>query len=188
MATERADARRNRARLLDAARDVFRQGGATVQLADVARAAGVGVGTVHRHFPTREALLETLAREHFADLIEIAGRAATIEDPFEAVGLLLRGLLDAQLGQHGMAAVLTAAVDVEAATTEAKVRLDAAVAVVLARAQQTHRVRPEVSAADLRRLVAGVELAQDRRDPAARDHAYLQLTIILDGLRSGVGG
>jgi hypothetical protein len=80
--------------------------------------------------------------------------------------------------------VLTAAVDVEPATTEAKARLDAAVAVVLARAQQAHRVRPEVSAADLRRLVGGVELAQDRRDPAARDHAYLQLTIILDGLRA----
>ena len=184
MATERSDARRNRARLLDVARDVFRQGGATVQLADVARAAGVGVNTVHRHFPTREALLETLAREHFADLVAIAGRAAAIEDPFEAVGLLLRGLLDAQLGQHGMASVLTAAVDVEPATTQAKEQLDAAVAVVLARAQQAHRVRPDVAAADLRRLIGGIELAQDRRDPAARDHAYRQLTIILDGLRA----
>ena len=184
MAGERADARRNRARLLDVARDVFRQGGATVQLADVARAAGVGVGTVHRHFPTRDALLETLAREHFADLVEIAERAAAVEDPFEAVALLLRGLLEAQLGQHGMSTVLTAAVDVEPATTEAKAKLDAAVAVVLARAQQAHRVRPEVSAADLRRLIGGIELAQDRRDPAARDHAYLQLTIILAGLRA----
>jgi len=184
MATERSDARRNRARLLDAARDVFRQGGATVQLADVARAAGVGVGTVHRHFPTREALLETLAREHVADLVEIAGRAASVEDPFEAVGLLLRGLLDAQLGQHGMASVLTAAVDVEPATTQAKDRLDAAVAVVLTRAQQAHRVRADVGAADLRRLIGGIELAQDRRDPAARDHAYRALTIILDGLRA----
>jgi AcrR family transcriptional regulator len=188
MATERADARRNRARLLDAARDVFRQGGATVQLADVARAAGVSVGTVHRHFPTREALVETLAREHFAELIEVAVRAAAVEDPFEAVGLLLRGLLDAQLGQHGTASVLTAVVDVEPATSEAKARLDAAVAVVLTRAQAARRVRPEISAADLRRLVAGVELAQDRRDPNARNHAYLQLTVILDGLRGGVGG
>jgi AcrR family transcriptional regulator len=184
MVTERADARRNRARLLDAARDVFRAGGGTVQLADVARAAGVSVGTVHRHFPTREALIETLAREHFAGLVEIAGRAASIEDPFEAVGLLLRGLLDAQLGQHGMATVLTAAVDVEPATTQAKARLDDAVAVVLARAQEAHRVRADVAAADLRRLIGGIELAQDRRDPAARDHAYLQLTVILDGLRA----
>ena len=183
MATERADARRNRARLLDAARDVFRQGGATVQLADVARAAGVGVGTVHRHFPTREALLETLAREHFAELIDIAGRAATVEDPFEAVGLMLRGLLDAQAGQHGMATVLTAAVDAEPATTAAKAELDAAVAVVLARAQAAQRVRPEVSAADLRRLIGGIDLTRDRRDPAAREHAYRQLTIVLDGLR-----
>src|SRR3978361_951660 len=94
VARERADARRNRDRLLDAARDAFRRGPETVQLADVARAAGVGVSSVHRHFPTREALLETLAREHFAELIEIATRAATVDDPFEAVGVLLRGLLD----------------------------------------------------------------------------------------------
>jgi len=183
MATERADARRNRARLVDAARAVFRQGGATVQLADVARAAGVGVATVHRHFPTREALLETLAREHFAELIEIAGRADANADPFEAVAELVRGLLDAELGQHAMATVLTASVDVEPATTQARARLDAAVAAVLGRAQQAQRVRPEVSASDLRRLVGGIVLAQDHRDPAARDHAHRQLVIILDGLR-----
>jgi AcrR family transcriptional regulator len=175
---------RTRARLLNVARDVFRPGGATVQLADVARASGVGVGTVHRHFPTREALLETLAREHFAELIEIAARAEAVEDPFEAVGLLLCGLLGAQLGQHGMSTILTAAVNADPATMETKAKLDEAVAVVLARAQQTHCVRQEASAADLRRLVGGVELAQDRRDPAARDHAHRQLTIVLDGLRA----
>src|SRR4051794_9349067 len=146
MATERADARRNRARLLDAARDVFRQGGATVQLADVARAAGGSASTVHRLFPTREALLETLARGHFAALIQVARRAGAAADPFVAVGRLLRGLLGAELGRPGMAAVLTAAVDVEPATTAAKARLDAAIAAVLTRAQQAGRVRPGVSA------------------------------------------
>jgi AcrR family transcriptional regulator len=184
VARERADARRNRDRLLDAARDAFRRGGVTVQLADVARAAGVGVSSVHRHFPTREALIETLAREHFAELMRIAVRAAADPDPFAAVALMLRELLNAQFGLHGMSGVLTAAVDAQPETTQAKARLDLAIGAVLARAQQAHRVRPEVTAADLRKLVGGVELAQDRRDPGARERADLYLSILLDGLRA----
>jgi AcrR family transcriptional regulator len=179
----RADARRNRDRLLDAARGAFRHGGETVQLADVARAAGVGVGTVYRHFPTREALLETLAREHFEDLMLIAARSAEIDDPFEALGVLLRDMLDQQLGQHGMSAVLTATVDAQAETTRAKARLDAAVTTVLTRAQRAGRARTDVTAADLRHLICGIELAQDRRDPAAREHAYRHLAVVLAGLR-----
>jgi AcrR family transcriptional regulator len=179
----RADARRNRDRLLAAARDAFRDGGRTVQLADVARAAGVGVGTVYRHFPTRETLLETLAREHLAELQQIAERSAEIEDPFEALGVLLRDMLNQQLSKRGMSAVLTAAVDVQEETTRAKARLDAAVGAVLTRAQKARRVRADVSASDLRQVVCGIELAQDRRDPRARDRAHLHLTILLTGLR-----
>jgi AcrR family transcriptional regulator len=181
----RADARRNRDRLLAAARDTFREGGRAVQLADVARAAGVGVGTVYRHFPTRDALLETLAREHVAELQHVAERAAGISDPFEALSSLLHDMLEAQLSRRGMSAVLTAAVDVQDETTRAKARLDAAVASVLTRAQQARRVRADVTAVDLRQVVCGIELAQDRRDPKARDRARLHLTIVLTGLRRG---
>lgn len=181
MTGERSDARRNRARLLDVAREVYRQGGATVQLADVARAAGVGIGTVHRHFPTRDALLETLAREHLAALTEIAELAVKVEDPAEAVAVLLRGLLAAQLGRHAMAEVLTASIDVEKATTEAKAELDAVVTAVLVTAADF--VREDVSAADIRRLIAGIELSLDHRDPATPAHAERQLTIVLAGLR-----
>lgn len=179
----RADARRNRDRLLDAARNAFRTGGGTVQLADVARAAGVGVGTVYRHFPTREALLETLAREHLAALLATAEYAAESDDPFEALAGLLRDMLRLQLAQHGMSAVLAAAVDAQPDTTTAKQRLDAAVGVVLRRAQEAGRVRRDVAAADLRQLVSGVELAQDRRDPRAGERALSHLGVVLDGLR-----
>ena len=154
-----------------------------MQLADVARAAGVGIGSVHRHFPTRDALIETLAREHLAQLVEIAARAAADPDPYATVGRMLRQLLDAQFGLHGMSQVLTASVDAQPETTTAKARLDAAVGVVLTRAQRAGRVRPEVTPADLRALVGGIELAADRRDPSARSRADLHLAILLDGLR-----
>jgi AcrR family transcriptional regulator len=188
VARERADARRNRDRLLDAARDAFRRGGENLQLADVARAAGVGVSSVHRHFPTRESLLETLAREHFAELIAVAERALDRPDPFGATAVMLRELLDAQLGLRGMSTVLTAAVDVQAETTQAKARLDRAIGAVLQRAQKADLVRPDVSAADLRRLIGGIELSQDHRDPAATERAYLHLAIVLDGLRRASAG
>ena len=185
MVRERADARRNRDRLLDAARDAFRRGGDSVQLAAVARAAGVGVSAVHRHFPTRDALVETLAREHLAQLIEIAEQSAADPDPVAAVALMLRRLLDAQFGLHGMSRVLTAVVNAQPETTQMKGRLDAAVATVLTRAQRVGRVRLEVTAADLRALVGGIELAADRRDPAARARADRHLAILLDGLTAG---
>jgi AcrR family transcriptional regulator len=180
---ERADARRNRDRLLAAGRDVFRRGGETVQLADVARAAGVSLSSVHRHFPTRDALLETLAREHFAGLLAVAERALADPDPFAGVAGLLRGLLDAQLAQRGMSSVLTAAVDAQPETTRAKARLDQVIGAVLARARHDRTVRPEVTPADLRQLVGGIELAHDRRDPAGLERAYLHLAVVTDGLR-----
>ena len=179
----RADAKRNRYRLLEAAREAFRSGGETVQLADVARAAGVGVGTVYRHFPTREALLETLAREHLAELSATAERAAERDDPVDALVDLLRDMLRLQLAQHGMSAVLAAAVDVQPDTTVAKERLDTAIGTVLRRGQDAGLLRPDVSAADLRQLVCGVDLAQDPRDPRAADRATSHLQVVLDGLR-----
>jgi hypothetical protein len=94
-------------------------------------------------------------------------------------------MLELQLAQHGMSAVLVAAVDVQPDTTVAKERLDAAIGTLLRRAQEAGRLRPDVSAADLRQLVSGVELAQDRRDPRAADRAMAHLGIVLDGLRHG---
>src|SRR5690349_21429620 len=80
----RADARRNRERVLAAARSVFAEHGREAQMDDVARRAGVGVGTVYRHFPTKEALVNALALDLFEGLITAAREALEIEDPWEA--------------------------------------------------------------------------------------------------------
>src|SRR3954453_18750875 len=80
----RADARRNRERVLAAARAVFAEHGREAQMDDVARSAGVGVGTVYRHFPTKEALVQALALDLFEGLVRGAREALTLEDPWEA--------------------------------------------------------------------------------------------------------
>ena len=81
---ERADARRNREKVLEAARAVFSEQGRDAQMDDVARRAGVGVGTVYRHFPTKEALIEALMVAAFETIAAAAEEALEIEDPWEA--------------------------------------------------------------------------------------------------------
>ncbi len=87
----RADAERNRARLLEAARELFTEYGAEVQLADVARRAGVGVGTVYRHFPTRDDLVEAAAQHRFAEILKFAIGCGGLAEYLTHVGEVLAG-------------------------------------------------------------------------------------------------
>ena len=86
----RADARRNRQAIVEAARAIVAEQGEAAQIDDVARKAGVGVGTVYRHFPTKDALMERLVAQHFEAIIEIEREALTIEDPWEAFATMIR--------------------------------------------------------------------------------------------------
>ena len=87
---QRADARRNRERILAAAKEIFAVQGIGAQMDEVARKAGVGVGTVYRHFPTKDALMERLVAQHFEAVIAIQREALTIEDPWEAFASSIR--------------------------------------------------------------------------------------------------
>src|SRR3954452_588831 len=86
---QRADARRNRERILAAAREVFAKDGREVQMPDVARAAGVGVGTLYRHFPAKEDLVRALVCDKVQATIDTAREALTREDPAEAMEWLV---------------------------------------------------------------------------------------------------
>src|SRR3954469_6907169 len=86
----RADARRNRAAVVKAARVIFARDGTSAQMDDVARRAKVGVGTVYRHFPTKEALLPAPAEDRFDEIATFAAEALEVEDPWEAFTSCLR--------------------------------------------------------------------------------------------------
>jgi AcrR family transcriptional regulator len=87
---QRADARRNRERILAAAKQIFAEHGIGAQMDDVARAAGVGVGTVYRHFPTKDALLGRLIAQRFEAIIAVERQALAIDDPWESFAAMIR--------------------------------------------------------------------------------------------------
>lgn len=178
----RADAARNRAAVLAVARRMLLAGDTSLPMNAIARAAGVGVGTVYRHFPTRQVLLESLAMGSFTRLLDEARAAAADADPGRGMDRLLRTALDCLLDDVGLAAVLQSG---QAACTETSDLLGDLLTVfdgLLERARAVATIRPDVGPDDLRRylcgLATGVRLGQGRPDQIDRD-----LDVLLTGLR-----
>lgn len=176
----RADAARNRARILQVARGQLAAGDNTLQLNAVARLAGVGVGTVYRHFPNRHALVEALSADRFRELVEEAQAAAAEEDPFTGLRRLLRFALDRMLDDPDFAAVLESAGDTDVRTSHLKAELDGTVMGLLDGARLSGAVRSSVDAEDVRRLLCGVGHAVRSGGSGVRD---LYLDVLLEGLR-----
>ena len=176
---QRADARRNRERILEAARQVFAESGIDAQIDDVARRAGVGVGTVYRHFPTKEALMVELVRLKF-QLFAAEARGALERDgePFELLAEALRADARAVARDAGAQHVLAGAGEHIWAQVQAeKNELNALTAELIARAQRAGTMRPDVRAADIGMLVCGVCATMAHEDPGFDWHRHLELGI-----------
>ena len=141
------------------ARELLEAGDDTLPMNTIAKRAGVGVGTVYRHFPNRQVLLESLALGSFGQLLSEAQAAADDEDPAVGLKRLLHAALTCQLQDAGLAAVLRSAESACVETSELKVTLFAAVTKLLGRAHEAGIIRPDIDADDLRRLLCGFEVA-----------------------------
>lgn len=151
----RADAARNRDRVLRIAREQLATGDDSLQLNTIARLAGVGVGTIYRHFPNRQALLEAVSSGPFEKLAERAETAATAEDPLAGLYELLRYALTRTLNEPGFVAVLESPTTADPRTAALKSKFDKAVGRLLRRARQAGHVRQDLRPADVRRLLGG---------------------------------
>ncbi|MDN3351406.1 TetR/AcrR family transcriptional regulator [Actinomadura sp. DC4] len=179
----RADALRNRARVLEAAETVFDAHGTTASTEEVARAAGVGIGTVFRHFPTKEALLEAVYVTRLGKLAAEADALASAETPGEAFfAFFARVVGHAATKNAFSAALMEAGVDVRETTAETGRELRRALAALLDRAQEAGAVRRDVGLAEIMTLLVGASQAAERvgGDPGVRDRA---LSVVFDGLR-----
>jgi len=179
----RADAQRNYARLLAAASAAFIEHGADdVSLEEIARRAGVGIGTLYRHFPTRQALLEAVYRDQVDLLSARAEELLQAESPGDALADWLRALVRFMSTKRSLTtAMLASGTDSELLSACGQVIHGAAQA-LLARAQQAGAVRPDADVKDLVRLVHAVNIATERA-PADPGQADRMLALILDGLR-----
>jgi len=176
--TIRADALRSRERILAAARDHPR--GGDVRLNDLAREAGVGVGTVYRHFPTQQALTEALSMGTLARMLAVARAALSEPEASVAFTGLVREALELQLSDGGLQAVLMSPDGESAEVRETKQEIYAAFSAVLQRAQAEKAVRPEVNVIDVQHLICGLEHSVRLGDEGSRD---LYTAVILAGLR-----
>ncbi|MCU7821077.1 TetR/AcrR family transcriptional regulator [Kitasatospora sp. DSM 101779] len=182
----RKDAARNWDRIVSVARDLVDRG-EPLHLNDVARRAGLGVGTVYRHFPTPEALLETVAAPCLEALAAHGEQALADTEPWRAFeGFLLR-TVEAQVSDASLAPVNAAAEDALPRTAELKRSLRSAGAALLDRARDAGAVRPDLAATDLVPLLCGIAHAVDVHGgtPADRtDTARRYLAALLGGLRA----
>jgi AcrR family transcriptional regulator len=182
----RKDAARNWQRIVEVGRQLV-DDGVPLQLNEVARLAGVGVATVYRHFPTPEALLETLAAPGLETLAARGERALADGDPWQSMADFLFAAIDAMLTDASIASVTAVPDSALPRTTELKTRLQAFCGHLLDRARAAGTVRPDMTQADLIPLMCGVVYAarahaSDREPASATGRRYLAVT--LDGLRA----
>ncbi len=182
----RADAARNRARVLSVARDSLTAGDTTLAMNVLARSAGMGVGTVYRHFPTRQFLLETLAADSFERLLAVARTAAEEDDAGRGLAQLLRAAVQCLLDDVCLGAVLRSGEVACAETTQVLGDLLAVFGGLLTRAREAGAIRPETTPGDLRRYLLGLELAvrlHDRGGGPDPEQVDRDVEVLLTGLR-----
>jgi AcrR family transcriptional regulator len=176
---KRADARRNYDKLIEAARAAFTENGAEASLEDIARRADVGIGTLYRHFPTRQALLEATYLEEVEALCASADELADLE-PWDALTRWLRRFADYASTKKALSAELLATIGMQSALfADCHTAIFAAGGPLLERAQAAGVVRPDVTANEAFRLVSGVLMVR----LAEPEEINRLLSLAMDGLR-----
>ena len=179
----RSDARRNRERVLAAAEAVFSEMGLRAQIEEVARRAGVGVGTVCRHFPTKQALVEAVLEAMYESLLHDALRASEHADPGEAFRTFVFALSEFQGRHRALAEHMATEIQLPSAAQSVRDALRQAIGGLVTRAQEAGAIRSDIGPADVALLFSGVAhataLAGDLQPVLRRRYVAL----ILDGLR-----
>ena len=176
----RADAARNYDLLVTAAREAFAEHGTDTSLEEIARRAGVGIGTLYRRFPNRIALLEAVYIDEIQSVCDRAYGFAEKLEPFDALAAWLRSFVGYGVSKKSLAGELTAALGKDSPFFQScKVNVQEAGQLLLDKAKASGDVRPELELMDIMRLVGGITMGRDMEP----EEANRLLDIVLCGLR-----
>jgi AcrR family transcriptional regulator len=182
----RADAQRNRDGLLEAAKAAFAEVGSEASLDEIARRARVGIGTLYRHFPTRDAIVEAVYRREVQQLADAAPRLSETLPPADALRAWMRVFVDYIATKKVIAPALKSLVGADSALyADSSTRINGAIALLVERARASGDIRPDADSADLLRALIG--FAYVNSAPNWEASALRLIDLLIDGLRSQRG-
>jgi AcrR family transcriptional regulator len=181
---QRADARRNFDALLVAARDAFAENGTEASLEDIARRAGVGIGTLYRHFPTREHLVEVVYRREVEGLCHAADELASHHPPDIALEQWMQRFVDYIATKRGLATSLRILLSTDSTLfSDVSGRVTLALRRLVEAAVADGSIRGDVDSSDVLHALSGIYSAPDSKD--WRDRSRRLVSLLMDGLRFG---
>jgi AcrR family transcriptional regulator len=181
----RADAERNRRRILEAAARVFAQRGLGVTLDDIAHETGVGVGTVYRRFPDKEQLIDALFEARIEEMVAIAEAGLQNPDPMAGLVHFLERGLELQATDRGLKELLHTGRMGTKRVTHARSRMAPRVMTLVARAQESGQLRADAAGPDIPLITLMIGAIMDATHEVRPDVWRRLLTIVIDGLRAG---
>jgi AcrR family transcriptional regulator len=186
MRKPRVDAQRNRDGLLEAAKTAFAELGPEASLEEIARRADVGIGTLYRHFPTRDAIVEAVYRREVQQLADAAPRLLETLPPAEALRAWMRVFVDYIAAKKVIAPALKSLVGADSALyADSSTRINGAIGLLVERARASGDIRPDADSADLLRALIGFAYVNSAPDWEAS--ALRLIDLLIDGLRSKRG-
>ncbi len=183
----RADAERNRQRILAAAEELFRERGLGVSLDDIAAAASVGVGTVYRRFPDKDDLIDALFEDKIAEVECVAREALATEDPWDGFEAFMRAVCRLQAEDRGLKEALLTRDRGRERVAMARERITPIALQILERAQEAGVVRDDLGTYDVPMMHFAVGFVAERTREVSPAYWERLLTVLLDGMRAGAG-
>jgi AcrR family transcriptional regulator len=184
----RADAERNRRKLLDAAAELFARKGLGVGLDEIARHAGVGVGTAYRRFPDKEQLIEALFDDRIEQIAALAERSAACEDAYAGLVEFIDGNVQLQSTDQGLKELILGSPHAIARVRAARARIEPAVESLVSRAQAAGQIRADVAHTDVALVQFMLTAISDITRDVDPDVWRRGLRLVLDGLRTPTPG
>jgi len=181
----RRDARENRDRILAAARAAFAESGIEVSVEEIAHRAGVGVGTVYRRFPAKDALVDAVFQEHLDRLAAAAKHALTAPEPWEGFLAYLSHVVGLQAADRGLSEILGTHLRTEHSLGQARTRIRPLVRQLIARAQEAGELRADIVYEDISVLLWTTGRVVDATRDVEPEFWQRYLALTVDGLRAG---